>query len=277
MEKCLLLRVASLKGSFEKKAQRKRLSCAPKPSDVMQASRLIGEQQDVDAATTSGSDDDTPALNKPAPAERRTSLLAREGTLRVIVAPGSPHCFVHTLRIEAESTAKEAADKLVARLRLPAAQMHHFGLIAVYRSRTGLKLSTLRNSDCVEAARLHAMSQLPQCEACHSSSGSNEQSCLQCASAIRWYFKDSRAAPLEFDEDVSGSESDAADDSTAGEGGDDAAAACCSKCDIVQAGQGDLSDYLLVLSDKDPNLWRKRWCMLAVSDFLRLVLCWSIA
>jgi hypothetical protein len=188
-----------------------------------------------------------------------------ERTLRVIVAPGSPHCFVHTLRIEAETTAKEAADKLVARLRLPAAQMHHFGLIAVYRSRTGLKLSTLRNSDCVEAARLHAMSQLPQCETCHGSNSSG--SCPQCASAIRWYFKDSRAAPLEFDEDVSGSESEPSDDSTAE--GDDSAAACCAKCDIVQAGQGELSDYLLVLSDRDPNLWRKRWCMLAVSSLLQ--------
>jgi hypothetical protein len=235
-------------------------------SNVMQASRLIDEQQEAEAATTSGSEDDTPVLRAPNTLARTTSLLARERTLRVIVAPGSPHCFVHTLRIEADTTAKEAADKLVARLRLPAAQMHHFGLIAVYRSHTGLKLSTLRNSDCVEAARLHAMSQLPQCETCHG--GNNSGSCPQCASAIRWYFKDSRAAPLEFDEDVSGSESEPADDDSTAEG-DDSAAACCSKCDIVQAGQGELSDYLLVLSDRDPNLWRKSWCMLAVSSLLQ--------
>jgi hypothetical protein len=92
-------------------------------------------------------------------------------------------------------------------------------------------LAVLRNVESKQA-QLHGISPSP------SSSTSSRSS--------RWFFKDSRSAPLELDGDVSGNSSSEEDEE-------------CSISDFNYIKTCEKKGFMLLRSSKDPNLWRKRW------------------
>ncbi|KAG5192660.1 hypothetical protein JKP88DRAFT_292741 [Tribonema minus] len=177
--------------------------------------------------------------------------------ISVLVDPGLPHSFIYNLRIDNSMTAKEASAKLSARLRLPQSELRQYDLIVVHATPQGLRLRTLRDGDNVTEVRARAAAKLPPCDTCSGAAANldvpllQRYSCSYCSARIRWFFKDSRTAPLDFEEGLSGSEA------SDGEGED-----CCTWNDLAYVGQGDLSDYLYRQSQWDRNLWRRRWCTL---------------
>lgn len=81
---------------------------------------------------------------------------------------------------------------------------------------------------------------------------------------VSWYFRDSRSTPLDLDHDVSGSDVSDDEDAVRNKPWDLAHLneENCTRC----------AGFLLKQSSRDPNLWRKRFCILAVhtSFFIKL-------
>jgi hypothetical protein len=67
--------------------------------------------------------------------------------------------------------------------------------------------------------------------------------------SVSWYYKDIRSAPLNLDGDLSGNSSSEDE-------------AEISLNDLIYFGSGDRRAVLFKRSNKDPNLWRKRLCIL---------------
>ena len=80
-------------------------------------------------------------------------------------------------------------------------------------------------------------------------------SLLQAEDVIHWFFRDSRSSPLELEHDASGSEAS-----------DDEAATKDHPQDLSHLNDDNCTrcaGFLLKRSAHDPNLWRKRFCILA--------------
>ena len=65
----------------------------------------------------------------------------------------------------------------------------------------------------------------------------------------RWFFKDIRTTPVDMGDDVSGNSSSDEEESI-------------SLSEMSYLRQGERRGYLLRRSNRDPNLWRKRYCVL---------------
>jgi hypothetical protein len=170
------------------------------------------------------------------------SMSSDHNVIGVLVTPGGGQSFLHSLRVRSGMTAKEARGKLGARLRLLPADLSHYGLIRVDGDGGELlKLKTLADGEQISPR-----------------------------TSRRWFFKDSRTTPLEFGEgELSGEES------SEGEGA--VSVDWSALHDVWSAGPASLTGWLMKRSSNDPNLWRRRWCVLTVRELAALILSRSIS
>lgn len=110
-----------------------------------------------------------------------------------------------------------------------------------------------------------------------SQSVSSDQRTIPPEDVVSWYFRDSRSTPLDLDHDVSGSDISDDEDISRNPPWDLAhlnEVHICSNVSVcvfhrviilyLQENCTRCAGFLLKQSSKDPNLWRKRFCILAV-------------
>lgn len=149
------------------------------------------------------------------------------------------HASSTTLRVQPDTTAAEICKQIAGKLAIQDTDSTFYTLVCVYievkEDKYDHVLKTLQPVDRVLAVQeaLHKR---------HHGPGDHSYS-------FRWYYKDIRSPPLEFDGDVSGDES--SDDENE-----------LPLSDLLYIGTGDRRGFLLKRSTRDMNLWRRRLCIL---------------
>ncbi|CAM9127710.1 unnamed protein product [Chrysoparadoxa australica] len=175
----------------------------------------------------------------------------KEQVIRVLVEGTEWASFTHNLKVSRSTTGADAQLRLGKRLNLPAAELINYSLV-VMRPQSSERLrqnQSPREGDPPMRWILHTLrpEELVLSQGLGTEPGEGQ-------GAARWYFRDSRAAPMEveFGEEVSGESS-----------GDEGESQLHLPAQVASSlGQGECSGFLFVRSEHDPNLWRKRWGIL---------------
>ena len=161
------------------------------------------------------------------------------------------------LRVTSETVTSDLIETIFKKVEIPVDDQKYFNLVFVV---TGLR-------DSIKRTRRHCIRTLrPDERILHVESHITEKQSLKWQfkdTITRWFFKDTRSAPLELGE---------ACDLTEDESSDDDAEISLNDFSCIQ--QADRSGYMLKRSSKDPNIWLLRYCVLTdklwcVNDRLR--------
>ena len=165
------------------------------------------------------------------------------------------------LRIFSNTTAQEVCQMVVQKLKLPSNSSTKCAIIMLYtvhqdehNGAIQQVLHTLGDGEKPVQLQERAMS---RCRDLAAERHPNTQppSLLQAEDVIHWFFRDSRSSPLELEHDASGSEAS-----------EDEAATKDHPQDLSHLNDDNCTrcaGFLLKRSAHDPNLWRKRFCILA--------------
>lgn len=175
-----------------------------------------------------------------------------ENTESIIIKVGIYDTLSSTtvLKITPTTTASEICIAIANKIDLSPDQAKYHNLILVYTgfsdkgSRKFYCVRTIRSKECV-LRTLNAV--IAKQNKKHSLDRDYESS----LSAVRWFYKDARSLPLEFGDsgDVSGNSS--SDDEVD-----------LSYDDLSYLRQVERRGFMLKRSSKDPNVWKKRYCVL---------------
>jgi hypothetical protein len=171
------------------------------------------------------------------------------------------------LRIFSATTAHEVARMVAHKLKLSGSRNPDTSIIMVrtvrYDAATGAVrqvLHTLRDDERpvalqARAVKLYLESNASSIESSSSKAAEARPPPLQPDDIVRWYFRDNRSLPLDLEHDTSGSDESEDEDSSRSSPQDLAhlSEEGCTRC----------AGFLLKQSARDPNLWRKRFCILA--------------
>lgn len=162
-----------------------------------------------------------------------------ENSIRVQVQ--DIHSFSTILAVNETTTCEQISTVITSKLGLQDDEKIFYTLICVY---SGMKdkeyinrLLTLKSTDLIYDIKKYITNKLLGYDM-------NTDTCT-----ITWYFKDIRSPPLDLEGETSGNSS--SDDETE-----------ISYSDLHYFGPGDRRGFLLKRSSKDPNLWRRRLCIL---------------
>ena len=155
---------------------------------------------------------------------------------------------------------------VVHKLKLPSSRVQDTALVlvrSVRNAQTGATkqiLHTLREDETPVDLQTRAVAQFNSVSdesggLGTTAAGAAVPSQIHADDVVRWYFRDGRSLPLDLDHDASGSEASGDEDVARNPPWDlsHLSEDSCSRC----------AGFLLKQSARDPNLWRKRFCILA--------------
>ena len=158
------------------------------------------------------------------------------------------HALSTILRATLTTTAAELCSLLSTKLDIMDVECRFFTLILVHttiQEKTNRNiLYTLKPTDVVIDVLNTINKKHSTCEQL-----SDTEKDSRNRRSVRWFYKDVRSTQLEIDGEVSGDSSSEDEEE-------------CSLSDFAYLKQGERKGFLLKRSSKDPNLWRKRWCVL---------------